>query len=118
MQPSIIFEGPLTNVRPAEPPEDYVEPEQEYWESDDIVDSTFEDIVAEVCAYLDEPCIMYEGVMPNISWAPLSETRWELVAFLPEYGSAVIDSTYATPEVARQVMAFCPEVGLMKFSDH
>lgn len=87
---------------------------KEYWERSGIEDNSFEYVLAVVEGYLED--MASQHVEPSISWAPLSDSRWELVGFHPEYGSAVIDSVYATPEVAKRIVAFCPEVGVMNLS--
>jgi hypothetical protein len=68
-----------------------------YWQSEDVVDLPFEQVAAVVQDYLADLQVW-------LTWAPLCDTRWELVGFHPEYATAVLDSVYATPVVAKAVM--------------
>jgi len=83
-----------------------------YWENDDIKDASFEEVSQEIEDYLDG--IKAEGEQANIMFAPLSESRWELVAFFGDMQMAYIDSVYVTPQVAKQVMTKYKDVGMME----
>jgi hypothetical protein len=112
----------LTNIRPLTPEEeaeyeaslkeaygdDYG---KDYWDFTGVEDSSFKEVAEVVEDYLAD--LASQGFPPSISWAPLSDYRWELVGFHPEYGSAIVDSVYATPKVAKAIMKRYPEVDLM-----
>jgi hypothetical protein len=96
-----------------------------YWEADGVTDSSFEEVEDEVVNYLmmieDLEDEHEEFFDPNISFAPLCDNRWELVAFDPSTQgccSAIIDSVYCTPEVARRIVEEYPEVEIMQLREH
>ena len=82
---------------------------KKYWDGAPLTE--YEEVAQVVEDYLDDE-ELHQGE-PDIMWAPLSQTHWELVAFAPGYQIAVIDSVYASPEVAREIMGNYP-VGLME----
>jgi hypothetical protein len=110
------FDGKLTftitDVEVIDDPEPRAE-RPNYWEKDSIRDESFEEVEAVVIDYLRD--LKEAGHPPSISWAPLSPSRWELVGFHPDYGSAIVDSVYTTPDVAKAIMAAYPDVDLMVF---
>ena len=81
-----------------------------YWEGEPVL--TFEEVSEEVTAYLEDTDL--HGGSIDITWAPLSDTHWELVAFAPGHDFAVIDSIYASPETAKAIRDAFPEVGQME----
>lgn len=111
------FDGKLTfnniEVISVEPATEESMNRPNYWENESIRDESFEEVAEVVVDYLTD--LKEAGYPPSISWAPMSPTRWELVGFHPDYGTAIVDSVYTTPDVAKAIMAAYPDVDLMVF---